>query len=251
MTCGGLLRALKSLPRAQRGGRLGGLAIAGLLAAYPHARLPAQVGHPPDRSPYQDIPRAAGPVISVGYLPGVAGKVGVGITSITTVGARYDLALSGALRVSFGMSYGMGERFIVDPTKDTATRTSGPESDGFLLVDGEVHLLLTGHKTWRGLAPFVTAGAGLVMGGAEPAADTSAYQLGTRFVLDGGVGLRWYPSRRLSVQLDTRVFLLQLRYPDEFYVFPVAGGPPVLREGDDQEEWTRQPWFRVGVGWTF
>jgi hypothetical protein len=208
--------------------------------------LIAQVGHPPSASPYRDIPRARGPVFAIGYLPGAEGTAGVGITNITTIGARYDVPLGSVMRISFGLFYGMGERFVVDPTKDTATRKSGPEPDGFLLADGEVQLLITGGKTWHGIAPYVVGGAGFLAGGGEPAADTSDYQLSTSFVFDGGAGVRWYPSRRLSVQLDTRVFLLKLRYPGDFLFPPQA--PPVT---DVQDEWTRQPWFRVGVGWTF
>lgn len=233
----------------RHGLRLAALLSLGVLASC--SCLTAQVGYPPANSPYRDIPRARGPVFAVGYLPGVEGRADVGITNITTVGARYDVPLGSVMRISFGLFYAMGERFVVDPTQDTATRKSGPEPDGFLLADGEVHLLITGAKTWHRIAPYLVGGAGFLAGGGEPAADSSDYRLSTSFVFDGGAGVRWYPTRRISVQLDTRVFLLKLRYPAQFFdpSVPPDGVPPVLTRG--AEEWTRQPWFRVGIGWTF
>ncbi|HXF94660.1 MAG TPA: hypothetical protein VNI61_01030 [Gemmatimonadales bacterium] len=220
----------------------------GLLASG-HA-LFAQVGHDPAASPYRDIPRGGGPVVSVGYLTGERGRVAVGLTNALMVGARYDVQVSGALRATFGLTYGMGERFLIDPTKDSASRKSGPEDDGLLLADGELQLLITGHKTWRGFAPHVSAGLGVAMGGAEPAADTSDYAFGTKFLVQSGAGVRWYPARRLNLQLEGRVLFWKLRYPAQYYA-PASDGTSVLRFRDPSDEWTRQAWVRIGLGWTF
>lgn len=209
----------------------------------------AQVGYPPGASPYRDLPREAGPVLTGGYYFGVPGKAEVGITDAVTLGARYDLPLGGVMRIGLGASYGVGERFVQDPTKNAATRKSGPFSDHFLLVEGDVQLLLTGHKTWRGFAPYVGGSAGILLGGAEPGGDTT-YALGTPFVFAPVTGMRWYPARRLSVQLDARLVFLRLRYPAEYFT-PGPDGSTVLPQNEEFREWTRIPWLRVGVGWTF
>ncbi|HEX9610540.1 MAG TPA: hypothetical protein VF978_01545 [Gemmatimonadales bacterium] len=211
--------------------------------------LPAQVGNPPSQSPYRDIPRAAGAVITGGYLLGNEGTLGVGITDAITVGARYDVPLGGALRLGVGFAYGFGERFLLDPTKDSASRKSGPVGDNFLLAEADVQFLVTGHKTWRNIAPYVAAGASLMLGGAEPAADTT-YRLGAKLLLAPGAGVRWYPARRLCAQLDARLVLLRLGYPERYYL-PGPDGKTILGPLDDQREWTRFPWIRASVGWTF
>ena len=212
-------------------------------------RLAAQVGHPPSQSPYRDIPRAAGPVLVGGYYLGAEGRLGIGIANAVTVGARYDVPLGGPLRVGAGFGYGFGERFLLDPTQDSASRKSGPVPDNFLIGEVEVQFLVTGHKTWRNLAPYVAGGAAFLLGGAEPAADTT-YRLGAKLLFALGAGLRWYPARRVSAQLDTRLVLLRLRYPERYYL-PGPDGKTILGPLDDQREWTRFPWFRAGIGWTF
>jgi hypothetical protein len=176
----------------------------------------------------------------------------VGLTDVWTAGLRYDASLGGPTRLTIGASVGRGDRFIVDPTQDTATRKSGPVQDDVFFLDAELQLLLTGPKTWRGLAPYLSGALGLAYGGTEPAADTSAYRFGTKFVIVPGAGVRWYPAARLSVHADARLVFWRLRYPSEFYLPPEGGAsPPVLTIGDPNSEWTRHPWLRFGVGWTF
>jgi hypothetical protein len=189
-------------------------------------------------------------VLTGGYFAGDAGRVGVGITNAITLGARYDFPLGGVMRIAFGVSYGLGERFILDPTKDSANRKAGPESDGFLLAEGDVHFLVTGHKTWRNIAPYLAGGVAALLGGAEPAADTSAYRFGSKLTFAPGAGVRWYPARRVTVQVDARLVLLRLRYPSQYYV-PGPDGKAILGLTEEDREWTRFPWIRLGVGWTF
>jgi hypothetical protein len=203
--------------------------------------LPAQVGHPPSSSPYRDIPRGRGPVLTGGYFTGEGGQLDVGITNAITLGIRYDIPLGGSMRFGVGMFYGLGERFLIDPTDSAATRKTGPVDDDFLLAEAEIQLLLTGNKTWHGFAPYVSAGGGFVVGGAEPAADTSDYRLGTKFFFAPGAGVRWYPTRRLNLQLDARLVNQKLSYPPQYFDLGL----------DKESEWARHPWFRVGLGWTF
>jgi hypothetical protein len=210
-----------------------------------------QVGHPPSSSPYRDVPRAAGPIISVNYWEGVAGRADVGITNSIIAGLSYDIAIMGPLRVLVGLSYGRGERFVQDPPADAANRLTGPYTDSFLLPEAEVQLLITGHKSWRRIVPYLTISGGFLMGGAEPAADTSDYQLGNKFVYSPGVGFRFYPAGgRLRAMIDARMLFLKLSYPPEFFV-EGDDGTAVLDSSQDSEQWTHSQRIRIGVGWTF
>ena len=211
----------------------------------------AQVGHSPESSPYRDIPRQAGPVIAFNYWEGAPGRANVGITNALIAGLSYDVAIMGPLRVLVGFSYGRGERFVQDPPADSADRLSGPYDDSFLMPEAEVQLLLTGHKSWHGIVPFLTLSGGFMLGGAEPAADTSEYQLGNQFFYSPGLGFRWYPgSGRLRAIFDARLLFLKLNYPPDFYT---AGGDgtAILNEDQDSDQMIQSPRYRIGIGWTF
>jgi hypothetical protein len=210
-----------------------------------------QVGHPPGSSPYRDIPRAAGPVISVNYWEGAPGRADVGITNSLMAGVFYDIAVMGTFRVLAGVSYGRGERYVQDPPADAANRRSGPYEDSFLLPEAEVQLLITGHKSWHRIVPYLTIAGGFMLGGAEPVADTSDYQLGNKFVYSPGVGFRFYPgSGRFRAMVDARMLFLKLSYPAEFFV-EGDDGTAVLESTEDSEQWTHTQRVRIGIGWTF
>src|SRR2546430_10232396 len=97
-----------------------------LLSILPTLHLSAQVGHEPSHSPYHDIRRGGVGVITVGYLGGSRGGPGVGISDGPTGGLRYEVAFGNALGASLGIAYAQTTRFVVDPTKDSLSRRTGP-----------------------------------------------------------------------------------------------------------------------------
>jgi len=96
------------------------------LSAYPPTPLPAQAGHPPDKSPYHDIKRGRSLIISGGYLGGDHGVVGVGPAEGPTATARFEVTFSKALVFYLGGTYGRMKRNVADPTKNQASHISGP-----------------------------------------------------------------------------------------------------------------------------
>jgi len=210
----------------------------------------AQVGHEPSHSPYHDVRRGAVGVITFGYLGGSRGSVGVGLSDGKTAGIRYEVPF-GAIGASLGLAYGRTNRFVVDPTKDSTSpaRTTGPFPNDVVLVDAGLQLVLTGRKTWRGIAPYVGGALGMVISGASPS-DASGYQFGSKFTVAPNAGLRWYPARRLSVRGDLRLVLWKLNYPVSYKV-PASDGSRVLPLTASFSEWTSHPWATIGVGWTF
>jgi hypothetical protein len=220
------------------------VAVVILLSASPPDRLSAQVGHDPGHSPYKDVRPGGTLVVSGGYFGGSRGGPGVGISNGPTGGLRYEVPFGGALGASLGVAYAQTTRFVVDYTKDSLTRKTGPFNTDVILVDAGLQLTLSGRKTWHGLAPYVGGALGLAIGGGSPP-DPSNYDFGSKFTVAPGAGIRWYPARRVSVRTDFRVVLWRLKYPSEYKVGGVL--PPDAR----LTEWTAHPWISVGLGWTF
>ena len=220
-----------------------------LLAVYPSDRLASQVGHDPTHSPYRDVHRGPVAVVTFGYLGGGRGSVGVGISNGVTGGIRYEPQL-GAIGASLGLAYGRTTSFIVDPTKDSLSRRSGPFDNSVVLADAGLQLVLTGRKTWRSFAPYVGGGLGVAIGGAL-ARDSSGYRFGTKITLAPNAGLRWYPAPRLSLRGDFRLLLWKLKYPVSYKVPNAIDQSRVLPVTAALDEWTAHPWATIGVGWTF
>jgi hypothetical protein len=220
-----------------------------LSAVATYNRSAAQVGHDPAHSPYRDIKRGAGPRIVVGYLGGDRGRVPVGVSKGATFGLRYEVWLSGVTSLTAGVAYGQTSRFIVNPTDSAYKRTRGPVDNDVILTDLTLQFSLSGAKTWHGIAPYVSTGLGLAFGSNLPS-DSSGYRFGTKFTIAPGAGVRFYPTRRLSIQTDTRVVFWKLRYPIDFKQL-ADDGTRVLALNAPETDWTVHPWISIGIGWTF
>ena len=107
-----------------------------LLPAFPPTPLSAQVGHPPDKSPYRDIKRGRSLIISGGYLGGDHGVVGVGPAEGPTASARFEVTFSKALVFYLGTTYGRMKRYVADPTKNQASHISGPIYTDIGILEG-------------------------------------------------------------------------------------------------------------------
>jgi len=237
----------------QSGGRWLRLAVglggAVLLTAPPADCLSAQVGYDPSHSPFHDVRRGAGLRFATGYLGGDRGTVPVGPSEGPTFGLRFETSLGPVASFTAGFSYGRTTRFIVFPYDSAGKRTKGPFDANVVLADLGLQLSLTGAKTVHGLLPYVGGSLGLAFGSAQPA-DTSGYRFGTKLTVAPGAGLRWYPSRRFSVQADARALLWKLNYPIT-YKDLAADGTRVLPVTAPESDWTTHYWLSLGVGWTF
>src|SRR5207302_730857 len=220
-----------------------------LFSIVPAFHLSAQVGHEPSHSPYHDIRRGGVGVITVGYLGGSRGGPGVGISDGPTGGLRYEVAFGNALGASLGIAYAQTTRFVVDPTKDSLSRRTGPFNTDVVLADVALQLALTGRKTWHGFAPYLGGAFGAAIGGGSPP-DPTGYDFGTKLTVAPGAGLRWYPARCVSVRTDFRLVLWRLKYPLD-YKNPSPDGSRVLPLTAPLTEWTAHPWITIGLGWCY
>jgi hypothetical protein len=222
-----------------------------LLTAYPAARLTAQVGHPPDRSPYRDVKHGRTLILGGGYLSGSRGSVGVGPSNGGIGTARFEVPFGKPLAFFMGAGYGRLSRYIADPTKDSANHISGPVNVAVVTIEGGIHLMLTGAKAWHAFAPILGASAGVIIA-KDPAADSSGYRFRAKGMFGPEAGLRVYFGRRVALRADARLMFWQLTYPLA-YKQPSPDGSRVqsIDPPAPSKEWTRHPWISVGLGWTF
>jgi opacity protein-like surface antigen len=220
----------------------GAMGAAVLLSACPSIRLSAQVGHNPAHSPYRDVQRGSVVRIVGGYFRGNRGKVPVGPSKGPTGGLRYEIAASGLLTFAAGIAYAQTDAYYFDPL-DTQEPRRGPIDNDLVLADAGLQASLTGGKSWHGFQPYVGGTLGLVFGSAI-GADSSGYSFGTKFSYGPEGGVRWYPARRLSVELSYRLVFYKLQYPFSYR-------PALIPVNGSLSQVTSHPWATVGVGWTF
>ena len=216
--------------------------LAALVFARPPVRLTAQVGHDPGGSPYHDIRRGAMVRVVTGYFGGTRGKVPVGPSYGPTGGVRLEYQANNLLIFTTGVAYAQTDAFFVTAF-DSTPRTVGPIDSDLLLADAGMQLSLTGGKTFHGFQPYVGATLGLTFGSAI-GADTSGYTFGTKFSYAPEAGIRWYPARRLTVELGGRVVYYKLQYPPSYKLYIIPFTAPLT-------EMTAHPWATFGVAWTF
>jgi hypothetical protein len=226
-----------------------------LLSIIPSFHLSAQVGHDPAHSPYRDILLHPGPVVLVGHLGADRGVAGAGTSNALTFGARYEIPAGKTLHFQFTGAYLHGDRFIINPGADSASpgRKTGPFTSDLALVEVGMQLRLTGGKTWRGFAPYVGTGLGLIFDVNSPGDTTgSGYQFGTKLTLALATGVRWYPARHLMINADVRAQLWRLKYPISFHdATQASDGSRVLPLTQPLNDWTLHPWVSLGIGWIF
>lgn len=218
-------------------------AVLAATAAAPFAarELKAQVGHPPDRSPYRDIRVSHALLLSAGYMNGSGGKLRAGPSVGPVAGFRYTIYLGGPFEAIMGAAGAALERVVY---------SNGVPGDtlrqGVLLAEAGLGFVITGRKSWHGLAPYLGAALGAAFGESVPE-DTTGFNFRRRFQFGGQAGIRWYPTSIFSVQLELKNTLWRLVYPASFFRNPP--GQPLLNPSTDSgRQWTHNPSLSLGIG---
>ena len=110
-------------------------------------------------------------------------------------------------------------------------------------MDWGLQASLTGGKTYHNLQPYVGATLGFTFG-STIGADSSGYHFGTKFTYGPEAGVRWFPTRRLSIDIGGRLLRYRLTYP-------LSYRPKLIPVLDGLIEGTTHHWATFGVGWTF
>ena len=217
--------------------------MAVLLSAHRPIRLSAQVGHDPGSSPYHDIRRGAVLRLVGGYFSGSRGKLAVGPSDGPTGGLRLEYQASNVLVLTTGIAVRADRRVLHYRLRDDpAQGGTGQQQPG---TGGRRAADCRSPEGRPFTASSPTSAARWASRSARPSpADTSGYIFGTKFTYGPEVGVRWYPARRVTVELGGRVVYYKLQYPLSYklYVLPITA--PL-------SEWTAHPWATFGVAWTF
>lgn len=227
------------------------VAVASTLVLLSPVLAVAQVGHPPGRSPYHDIPKGHTVTGFAGLFGGTGGRFAIAPHDGPVFGLRYDIRTASALQMGLLFARGNLERMIVDPFVEVENRVSGPVDQKVTFVELDLQLNLTGGKTWHRLAPFVGVGGGLTFP-SETAADTSGFDLGHKIYLAPHAGFRFFLTDRLHLRADARVLFWKLNYPASFTQESTVDPdrPPVIDDGR-VSEWTTSSWLQAGLGFSF
>jgi len=236
---------------SEKGGRVAASAMGCALLLLSPALAVAQVGHPPGRSPYHDIPKGHTVTAFAAMFGGTGGRFGIAPHDGPVFGLRYDIRTSSPIQLGLVLARGTLERLIVDPFVEVDSRVSGPVDQTVSFVELNLQLNLTGGKTWRRLAPFVGAGGGLTFPSGT-AADTSGFELGKKIYFAPHAGFRVFLTDRLHLRTDARVIFWKLNYPASFTREPTLDpdSPPVISDGR-VSEWTTTSWLQAGLGFSF
>ena len=219
------------------------------------AAAQAQVGYPPEHSPYRDIPSGHTFTVTLGHLGGSGGRFGIGPHSATMYGARYDIRTGNLLSIGLAAAHGTADRLIVNPFVKLANRTTGPVNQSLTLAEGDLIFNLTGRKTWHGLAPLIAFGGGVAVAARTPA-DTSGFLFHNKFYFSPQLALRVFLTRHLQLRGSVQGIWWKLRYPVSFQQEPVeepgtAAKPNAVIPDGKVSQWTGSIMLQAGVGYTF
>lgn len=184
-----------------------------LLLAVP---LGAQVGYPPEKSPYEDLLGKQAVTYGVGlFVPG-GDPAGVGPGNAIMVSGRYELKLSNALWLNTRLGYvPSAMRVVKDPLFSDALRIYGAQIDQYVIGDASFGVNLTGNKSWRRVVPQVHGGFGFISTLGEEY-DLGAYRFGTKFQLNYGLSARIVTRGAWEVQADLTHMFWKYKYPADY-----------------------------------
>jgi hypothetical protein len=219
--------------------------VVALFAALPAA---AQVGHDPESSPYRDLEHKQEITWLFGYMKARHDPAGILPRSAPTIGARYEINLTGPLDFSADVTRSSSERTVLDPAKPGATRDQGSQSTPVYAADVALALDLTGRKSWNHLVPQLRGGLGVVTSRAKD--DSSGYSFGTPFAFTFGGGLKFVPGGRLQLRADLTDRVFKQSYPDSYYR-KASDNTSVLADPTPRSYYTHHTAFTVGVSYLF
>jgi hypothetical protein len=222
--------------------------LAGAALALSAGTAGAQVGHDPARSPFIDLTYRQSVTPFGGYFMAADDPAGVAPQSGPMVGVRYDLYLGGPASFTGRIATATSERTVIDPARPASRRVLGVEQRPLTFADVGFSFALTGQKSWHGIVPLLQAGGGLATNFAG--SDPGGFNLGTRFAITYGGGLRVVPNGRLAFRVDASKYAYQIRYPDRYFQ-PAIDSTQVLPTAASKSKWLNNTAVTVGASYQF
>lgn len=218
------------------------------LSAVTATRAEAQVGHLPDRSPFQDLVYRQRVTAYTGWYNASKDPAGVAPRSGPMIGVRYEIALGGPLEFMASTGVVSTDRRIIDPSQLEGVKFRGTQSEALWLADANLQLNLTGEKSWHRLVPVVYGGLGVASD--FKGQDVGGYSFGTSFALSFGTGVRWIPGGRWQLRADLADELYQIAYPSTYFA-RAGDGSRVLSLTAPDHYWKHNTRLGLGASYAF
>jgi hypothetical protein len=220
------------------------------------ARLDAQVGHEPQRSPYNDLRETQELTFFSGYYRAKKDPARTVPQSGPMAGVMYQWRPGGPAHLNLTLTRVASERRVLDP--ELPKTCSGPPTDckvngvyrwPLYAADAGVALALTGARSFYRLVPEIKGGAGIVTDfHTQP--DIGDFAFGTRFAFTWGAGIRWVPGGRYQLRADLTNHLYSVRYPVSYYQF-APDTSAIFTQRQSRTAWLNNPGFTIGVSYLF
>ncbi len=179
------------------------------------------------------------------------GQYDLGPKSGPMFGSRYMLEIGGPAFIEARLGYISTTRDVIDPRRVAGQQVIGETDVGIVQFDARFGFNLTGRRTWRGLAPYVFSGGGLVFDVAgdgvaeENLPGNTRFDFGTNFSGSFGGGARFFLTDRLSIRGEGTVLLWKLKTPDGF------DGLDSTLTNVLEEEWAGGKSLTISLAWRF
>ncbi len=182
-------------------------------------------------SPYRFIEGTHSSGLVVGFVNDNRGELGLGPGGGTLFGGRYAIELRGPLALELTGYLLPTDRVVYQAVSGVGLVPLGPVDMTLAALDARLRFTLTGARTWRGLAPFVSLGGGLVGNFAAqseveaPLTQPERFAFGPSFLGTMGGGLRFIPGDRIEFRADASLSIWKLGTPVGFNTVEQEFGP--------------------------
>lgn len=211
-------------------------------------------------TPYRWIDRGVRVGLVGGWVVADRGSSNLGPGPTEAAGLRSRLRLAGPISLEAGTAFGNADRLVVDPRSEGGPAVLDTVPLRWVLAEAGVQLALTGARTWHGLQPFVSVGAGFIIGVDEPRSealsdpdgDAFRFELNTAPAALAGLGAEWIVSDRTGISFEVRDHLWRLTTPPGFFRPAVLSNIEEANAPTPEErEWTHNPEFSLTLWYYF
>lgn len=185
-----------------------------------------------------------------GYLWMDSGDLDLGPTPAPIFGGRFGMHFTGPISGEVDIAYSPSERALYsrnDAAEDTVVLVAEGTTDmPLILANAALRLQLTGERTWHDLAPFITAGGGVVtdISGTDELESelevADRVDFGPGFAVSLGMGTDWFPTEHLSFRVDATDRVWRITVPTGF-----------TRTGEEGTDWTHNFGLMLGASLHF
>lgn len=224
-------------------------------AVFCAAELGAQVGYPPNQSPFRDLEQTQEVTAFTGWYHGRSDPLQVAPRSGPLAGLLYQWRASGPANLTASITRVSSERNILDPeAANTCTNKPNCKLVGsfrwpLYFFDAGLAMSLTGARSFFRIVPDLKMGIGL-LSDFHTRSDVGDFAVGTRFAFSWGAGFRWVPGGSYQMRVDYINRLYSIRYP-EAYIIPAPDQSIILDADRNRTVWLNNPSVSIGLSYLF